>query len=323
MRNTLTKLSVVIPCYRSESTISAVIDSIRAIFAQISISDYEIICVSDASPDNVYSVISNMSASDSRIIGIELARNFGQHGALMAGYTHASGDIIISMDDDGQTAADGIPLLINKLLADDLDVVFARYPQIRQSWFRRIGTKVNGWMMESLLRKPKGLASTSFFACRKWLLQEIVKTQSPYPYVHGYIFRCTNRMANVDISHHERLQGESGYSFSGLLRLWLNGFTSFSVKPLRVATFLGGIIAVLGFILVLAIIIQKLLDPETQMGWSSIMAAILFIGGVLMIMLGLIGEYLGRVFITINGSPQYIIRSDTRDNTSYGVGSNT
>ena len=163
-------------------------------------------------------------------------------------------------------------------------------------------------MAQWLIDKPKGLRIMSYFACKRYVIEDVKKYDNPYPYISGLLLRTTKRIGNVEIHHRERIEGKSGYTMKKLLLLWLNGFTAFSVKPLRIATITGALTAVAGFIYGLYIIINKLVHPMTPLGYSSTMAVLLFLGGMIMLMLGLIGEYIGRIYISINNAPQYVIR---------------
>lgn len=301
------KLSFVIPCYGSETTIEIVVNEIRETLKQRPEYDYEIILVNDCSPDRVWPRIRALALADSHITGIDLAKNFGQHAALMAGYRHCTGDLIISLDDDGQTPACELFTLVDKM-KEGWDVVYASYAHKMHSGFRNFGTWMNERMTESLIGKPKGLRVTSYFIMRRFIADEILRYENAYPYIEGLIFRATRNIANVPVTHHERMVGESGYTFSKLLALWFNGFTAFSVKPLRIATFCGSACACIGFLYGIYVVIRKLVDSSIEMGWSSIIASIFFLGGLILIMLGMIGEYIGRIYISINNAPQYTIR---------------
>lgn len=301
------KLSFVIPCYGSETTIEIVVNEIRETLKQRPEYDYEIILVNDCSPDRVWPRIRALALADSHITGIDLAKNFGQHAALMAGYRHCTGDLIISLDDDGQTPACELFTLVDKM-KEGWDVVYASYAHKMHSGFRNFGTWMNERMTESLIGKPKGLRVTSYFIMRRFIADEILRYENAYPYIEGLIFRATRNIANVPVTHHERMVGESGYTFSKLLALWFNGFTAFSVKPLRIATFCGSAYACIGFLYGIYVVIRKLVDSSIEMGWSSIIASIFFLGGLILIMLGMIGEYIGRIYISINNAPQYTIR---------------
>lgn len=301
------KLSFVIPCYGSESTIEIVVQDILDTLRQRPEYDYEIVLVNDCSPDRVWEKIRALALGNPHIIGINLAKNFGQHSALMAGYRQCTGDFIISLDDDGQTPASELFTLVDKI-SEGWDVVYASYSHKMHSGFRNFGTWMNERMTESLIGKPKGLKVTSYFIMQRFIVDEILRYQNAYPYIEGLIFRTTRHIANVPVTHHSRMVGESGYTFGKLLALWFNGFTAFSVKPLRIATICGTTSAILGFVYGIYVVIRKLVDTTIEMGWSSIIAAIFFLGGLILVMLGLIGEYIGRIYISINNAPQYTIR---------------
>lgn len=301
------KLSFVLPCYGSQKTIKAVVEEIEAIVNTKPEYDYEIILVNDNSPDDVWLVINELVKEKDKITGINLAKNFGQHAALMAGYSHCTGDIVISLDDDGQSPADEVFSLIEKI-NEGYDVVYGFYPEIKQSKFRVFGSLVNEKMIESMVGKPKGLKATSYYAAKKFIIDEMCRYKNSYPYVGGLVFRSTKNVTAVPVKHRERLEGNSGYTIRKLLKLWVNGFTAFSEKPLRIATFLGALCACMGFVYGLFVVIRKIVVPSIQTGYSSLMVVLLFVGGIIMLLLGIIGEYVGRIYISINNSPQYVVR---------------
>lgn len=306
------KLSFVIPCYRSAQTIGGVVGEIVEIMEPRRDLEYEIVLVSDASPDDVYRVILELCETNEHIVGVELARNFGQHAALMCGYAHASGEIVISLDDDGQAPIESTFDLVDAIVAGS-DVVFGSYRRKQKSVVRRFGSHINDLMARWLLDKPRGLEITSFFAARRYVINEVIRYDSSYPYLLGLLLRASGKIINVPVAHRPRKVGESNYTFRKLLCLWVNGFTAFSVKPLRMATFLGILFAGFGFILGISVVCNKLLHPEVAAGYSSMMATMLFVGGVQLIMLGLIGEYVGRMYISQNKSPQYVVRSSSKN----------
>nr|MBQ4456985.1 glycosyltransferase [Clostridia bacterium] len=299
------EISFVIPCYNSEKTITRVIDEIKA---SVTEKDYEIILINDGSKDNVYEVIRDLADKDKKIKVIDLIRNFGQHSALMTGLRYSEGDIVVCLDDDGQTPADEYEKLV-KGVREGFDVVYAKYDNKQHSLFRNFGSKLNDIMACLMLNKPKDLYLSSYFACNRLVVDEIVKYQNPFPYLAGLVLRTTTRIKNVPVNHRKRETGESGYTLSKLIGLWMNGFTAFSVKPLRIATTIGFLIAILGFLYGIILIIRKITNNIEILGYSSIMASMLFIGGLVMIMLGLIGEYLGRIYICLNNQPQAIVRN--------------
>ena len=302
-------ISFVIPCYRSQNTILKVVDEVERTVRTREDFDYEIILVNDCSPDNVWSVIADLAERNSRVTGINLAKNFGQHSALLAGYNHCRGDYVISLDDDGQTPADEMFKLVDKL-EEGFDVVYASYGEVHQNLVRRLGSKfakaMSDYMFDIKGSKDQG---SSYYIARKFIIDEMVRYKNPYPYMGGLVLRVTRNIGFVFVEHRSRLEGRSGYSMKGLINLWLNGFTAFSVKPLRLGSYMGFITAAAGILFAIYTIIKKLfIEPGLQAGWSSVISVMMIIGGVIMIMLGLIGEYIGRIYICINNSPQYVIK---------------
>ncbi len=301
------KISFVIPCYRSEQTIETVTAEIAATMKQLDQYEYEIILVNDCSPDGTLAVIRRLCEADARIKGISFARNFGQHAALMAGLRCAKGDYVVCLDDDGQTPANEVNKLLSKL-EEGYDAVYASYEHKQHNGFRNLGSKVNELMTRVMLEKPKNLYISSYFAVRRFVVEDMIRYENSYPYVIGLVLRATKNITNVPVNHREREVGSSGYTLKKLLNLWFNGFTAFSVKPLRFATILGGVCAAAGFLYGLYTIIKKMVNPAVPLGFSSLMAAVVFFGGMIMIILGLVGEYVGRIYISLNNSPQYVIR---------------
>lgn len=301
------KVSFVIPCYRSEHTLPHVIAEIEEKMAQLDKYEYDIFLINDCSPDHTWDVIRQLCEKKPYVKGISFARNFGQHAALMAGLRHSDGDYVVCLDDDGQTPADEADKLLDKL-EEGYDAVYAKYEHKQHSAFRNLGSKVNELMTRTMLGKPKDLYISSYFAVKRFVVEDMVRYENSYPYVIGLVLRATKSITNVTVQHREREEGSSGYTLKKLLGLWFNGFTAFSVKPLRIATAIGGCAAAVGFLYGIYTIVKRLVNPNVPMGFSSTMAAIVFFGGMIMIMLGLIGEYVGRIYISLNNSPQYVIR---------------
>ena len=290
------KVSFVIPCYRSALTIGNVVKEIQNTMNSLTKYSYEIILVNDCSPDDTFDVIRKLCEENNNICGVNLAKNFGQHAALMAGFRQVKGDILVCLDDDGQTPANEVGKLLAEIEAGQ-DVVYASYENKKHSSFRNFGSWVNEKMLQFLLGKPKELYVSSYFAARRFIVDVI-----------GLVLRSTKRIVNVPVSHREREIGTSGYTLGKLLALWFNGFTAFSTKPLRIATASGTVFAGLGFLYALYTIIKKFVNPAVPMGFSSLMSAILIIGGLILLVLGLVGEYIGRMYICMNSAPQYVVR---------------
>ena len=302
------KVSFVIPCYRSEHTLPHVVAEIEEKMKSLEEQyNYDVYLVNDCSPDDTFEIIRKLCQEHQNIKAISFAKNFGQHSALMAGLRYSDGDYVVCLDDDGQTPANEVDKLLNKL-EEGYDAVYAKYEHKQHSAFRNMGSLVNERMTRIMLGKPAELYVSSYFAVKKFVVNEMIRYENSYPYVIGLVLRATKNITNVVVQHREREEGTSGYTLGKLLGLWFNGFTAFSVKPLRIATALGAGCAVLGFIYGIYTIIKRLVLPEVPMGFSSLMAATVFFGGMIMLMLGLIGEYVGRIYICLNNSPQYVIR---------------
>lgn len=300
------KISIVIPCYNSDKTIKPVVNEIvERIQGKY---DFEIILVNDGSTVQLWQAIVELADTyKNKVKGIRFAKNFGQHAALMAGYRASKGDIVIQMDDDGQANPDGIFTLISKI-DEGYDVAFARYPEAKKSLFRKFSSELNRKMCIKLIDMPSDLHPMSFAAYRRYVIDEMIRYDKPYPYVGGLVFRATSNICDVEIAHRDRLEGESNYNLGKLLKLWLNGFTAFSVKPLEIAAVSGFVVAFLGMIYAIYIIIRKICGFSVLAGWSSLIALTLILDGFLLIMIGLVGEYIGRIYISLNNAPQYVVR---------------
>lgn len=301
------RLSFVIPCYGSENTICGVVDDVESVMQLHPEYDYEIVLVNDCSPDNVWGKISKLHTENKKVKAVNLARNFGQHAALMAGYNICEGDYIVTIDDDGQTPVDQTFFLLDRL-KDGFDVVYGKYGERKDNNFRKFGTTLNNFMLRVLVGKPKDIHLTSYFVARRYIIDEVCKYKNAFPYIWGLILRTTKNITNVTIRHSQRSEGESGYTLSKLLGLWLNGFTAFSVKPLRISAGIGLLFAFLGFIGVVYTVAYKIWASEIVAGYSSLMSVILIIGGLILLSLGLIGEYVGRIYMCINSTPQFVVK---------------
>ena len=302
------KISYVIPCYRSEHTIGNVVAEITATMKTLPQYGYEIVLVNDSSPDDTIGAIRRLVAADAHVQGVNLAKNFGQHAALMAGFHQCRGDIVVCLDDDGQPPADEVGKLLEKIEAG-YDVVYASYDNKRQAGWRNFGSWVNSKMTEIMLGKPPELVVNSYFAARRFVVDEMLRYEHCYPYVIGLVLRTTKNICNVPVHHRAREEGRSGYK---LLGLWMNGFTSFSVKPLRIATYFGTLSAIAGFLYLIYIVINHFVSHAAPLGWASTTALLLLLGGVILIVLGLIGEYVGRIYMCANAAPQYVVREYLR-----------
>ena len=300
-------ISFVIPCYRSALTIRGVVEEILALHQSHQDDDYEIILVNDASPDNVWDEIVKLSQEYPCVKGFELAKNSGQHSALLAGYKQSKGDIVVSLDDDGQIAVEDTYIIVDRL-EEGFDVVYGSYKVKKHSAFRNLGSALAGWMGVHLLGVPKNFGGSSFYAARRFIVDEMCKYTNAYVYLPGLVFRSTQNVDSVFVNHRAREIGKSNYTFIKLFSIWINGATTFSVKPLRISTFLGILSAFLGLVFTVILVIRKLLHPEMVAGWASLMCVTMIMSGLILLLIGVVGEYVGRIYMSENHAPQYVIR---------------
>lgn len=305
-------LSVVIPVYGSEKVLPELVVRLQRALDQIEVAQrgYEIIFVCDCSPDQSWRVIKELSARYGFVRGILLRMNAGQHNALMAGFARARGGIVVTMDDDLQHSPDDIASLLEEL-AQGRDVVYARFKQRKHAAWKVAGSKLNDRVASYLMQKPKGLYLSPFRAMTAAICVDILRYQGPYVYVDGLILSVTRNIGTVDVDHHERFAGDSGYSLRKSISLWLKMATSFSIVPLRITSALGIFFASVGFLFAMLLVIQKLTIDRMPIGWSSLIVTVLIIGGVQLLALGMLGEYLGRVLLTLNSRPQYVVGQTT------------
>ena len=299
-------ISFVIPCYGSEKTIEPVCEEIINEISKRNEYDYEILAVNDCSPDNVLGILKTMARNNEKIKVLNLAKNMNRPGAVMAGLNYAKGDYIVIMDDDGQCPMNQFWELF-KPIEDGHDVSIASYQKRKQSLFKNFGTFVNDRMTRFIINKPKDMQVTNFIICKSYVIDEIIKYDNPYPYFTGLLLRTTTDIVNVELEQRERFEGKSTFTFFKMLSMWINGLTAFSIRPLRISSFIGALSAFVGFVFGVVTIIRKF-TANIALGWSSIVSILLFIGGLIMLMLGMIGEYLGRIYISLNKSPQYVIK---------------
>jgi undecaprenyl-phosphate 4-deoxy-4-formamido-L-arabinose transferase len=283
------------------------VEEIISVVSQKPEYSYEIICVNDGSTDNVLFKLKSHAENNINIMAVDLAKNMGKHAAVMAGYSFVTGEYIVNLDDDGQCPLDRLWDLL-RAVEQGSDIATAKYVKKEQSMFKNFCSDINLLMSCILLDKPRDIRFENFSVVRRFVIDDVLKYNNPYPYLEGLFWRTTNIITALAMEERQRSSGVGNFTLKKSLKLWLNGFTAFSVKPLRLASIFGFICAALGFILGVILILRKILQPLMPMGYASTMTLLLFIGGVIMAMLGLLGEYVGRIYISINNSPQYVIR---------------
>lgn len=313
----ISSLSIVIPVYNSEATIGRLVDAVVETLAR-HFTRLEIVLVNDGSIDQSHRHARDAQRRHTGIVRyIQLARNFGEHNAVMCGLRYVTGDCAVIIDDDFQNPPAEILKLVNKL-REGYDVVYSYYEQKRHYLFRNLGSRFNDRVATKLLRKPKGLYLSSFKAINRFLVRSILEYTGPYPYIDGLILRSTTSIGRQLCEHHEREAGRSNYTLQRLIRLWLNMFTSFSVVPLRLASIMGFAMSFLGLGLAVLFVLSWLkggifFQQTIPPGWGSLIVCVTVFAGIQLMVLGMIGEYLGRLTLTQNRSPQYIVRQ------TYGV----
>jgi polyisoprenyl-phosphate glycosyltransferase len=297
-------VSIVVPVYRSAGILPELAAAIAEVMADRRL---ELVLVCDASPDDSWSVIGELAKRYLFIRGVCLRKNVGQHNAIMAGLAHSRGESIVVMDDDLQHPPSAIPLLL-KALENGADVCYGRFVQRKHALWKRVGSKFNDMVATLLLGKPRSLYLSSFKAMSRPIADQVIKYDGPFAYVDGLILESTAAITSVDIGHCERRSGEGNYSLRRSVSLWLKMVTSFSVFPLRALFVLGSLVATFSLVIVGYVVFSKFRNPDLPIGWSSTIATILLVGGLQMLGLGLLGEYLGRAYMRLNRKPQYVVR---------------
>ncbi|CAN5744459.1 glycosyltransferase family 2 protein [soil metagenome] len=306
-------LSIVVSLYNSAATLERLIDELCALPIE---GGCEIVLVNDGSRDateqRALELIQDRACS---ITFLSLSRNFGEHNAVLAGMRATTGEFVVTMDDDLQNPPSEVPKLLAVAQAERRDVVFSVYQEKKHAAWRNWGSALTNKFADWSIDKPKGLYLSSFRCLSRFVVDEISKSSNPYPYIDGLIFQVTQNVGTVRVRHEERAGGESGYTFRALLRLWMSMLINASVMPLRIATLAGIAVSALGFFSVIGVLLNHLIHDE-PLGWGSLMAALLIFSGTQLLLLGIVGEYIGRIYLRVSEKPQSIVRHRTRSSTS-------
>ena len=308
------KLSIVIPVYNGAKTVAPLCGQLISSFREHPL---QIVLINDGSQDHSHEACLALVAKYPAVMTyLALAKNFGEHNAVMAGLNHVSGDYAVIMDDDAQNPPEEVHKLFEAAQSGDYDVVYSYYSRKEHGFWRNLGSQFNDRVANFMLDKPRGLYLSSFKCLSRFVINEIIRYKGPFPYIDGLALRCTRKIGRVETKHEKRKEGASGYTPKKLIKLWLNMFVNFSINPLRVSSVLGLICSGLGLALGVGIIFEKIMHPDLPTGWASLMIIVIFFAGIQLLTLGMIGEYLGRLFMGSNQTPQFVIREVHSPHTS-------
>lgn len=315
--NSRITVSIVIPVYNGAGSIGPLVDELAGtVYPAYPI---EIVLVNDCSPDNSEEVCMETARKYPALVSFfSLARNVGEHNAVMAGLNQATGDYAIIMDDDFQNPVSEVLKLIRYMEENEYDVVYTYYDEKKHSLFRNLGSRFNDCMANVMLKKPKDLYLSSFKIINRFLIDEVIKYNLPYPYIDGLILRTTENIGKIRVNHASRLYGKSNYTLRKLVSLWMNMFTNFSILPLRLSIILGFIFSFIGFVVGINALVEKMYNPDVPLGYTSLVFIVSVYAGVQLIAIGMVGEYLGRIFMANNKKPQYSIRKSLKKSTPNG-----
>ncbi len=301
------KYSVVIPVYNSERIVGETVARTVAFFENAGLA-FEIILVNDASPDGSWKVISALARKDRRIKAINLLRNYGQHNANLCGFRHVSGDWLVTLDDDLQNPPEEIAHLIRKAAEGHHDLVLGRFRSKQHASYRRWGSKVVNWLNGKIFDKPEGLTLSNFRLLHKDVVQRICDYQSPFPYIPGLALMFSASPANVEVEHLPRREGKSSYNFIRIAKLVATLLFNYSSFPLRLVMGVGLAASVASFMFGVYILVRSLVHGSAVPGWTTLAVLLSFLNGMLMLMVGMLGEYMVRLLTQASGRAPYQVK---------------
>ena len=302
------KISIVIPVYNSAEWMDELVQRIGCAMKEI-VSEYEIILVNDGSPNaDVWFKIEEICRYNSNVKGIDLLYNSGQFVATMCGLDHASGDYIVTMDDDLQHPPEELPKLIYAMQEGSYDCIFGVYKEVKENLFRRMGSKITNGIVTKLYKRPKGVKSNSFRIMTKKLAETISLYKTSKPQISPLIFMCTKNVGNVLVEHKPRAYGKSGYNLRKLLSATFNSVINVSTFPLDVVSGVGIFSSFVAFIIAVVYLVRYFLGDITVPGFTAQILVTVFFSGLILLGIGIVGKYVGRIIREITGLPRYIVR---------------
>ncbi len=297
-------ISIVIPVYNS-AVLVELAERIHGVFEKLP-EEYEIIFIDDSSPNlDVWPSLAEIAGKRSNIRALQLTRNFGQHAATLCGLVECRGDFVITMDDDLQHSPEDIPRFLE---LRDYDVVIAQFKNKQHSTFKRITSRIKGFFDQIIIGKPKNIDLTSFRMLRRVVVEGMLLTRTAHPFIPALIFHVSKNVIGLEVEHHKRAIGKSGYDRVKLFRLFNDLVFNNSSVVLRMVGHLGILFASVSFLITLLIVYRKLVHRIGIQGWASLLAAILLVGGLLLFGLGVIGEYLIRIIESSETRPSFFVR---------------
>ena len=306
--------SVVVPVYNSEHTLQELYTRLEKVFRETIKEEFELILVDDGSRDRSFAVMQALREKDPRVKIIQMARNFGQHPALLCGFAHAKGEFIVTMDDDLQHQPEELPKMINVMKErDDVDVIIASYEGRKHNLIRKLGTKLSVWATSKMLGKDPNLQITSYRLIRRFLVEAMLKTNTYLPQIGNLLIRSSNRIINVPVQHADRAYGKSGYSFKRLLKDLIYDITTHTAFPLLLVRNIGIASFLVSMVMAVYFLVRYFAFGVSVEGWTSLMMVMLAFFGLTLLSIGIIGIYLMNILNEAKKMPHYVIRQEETD----------
>ncbi|MGI8436171.1 MAG: glycosyltransferase family 2 protein [Chthoniobacterales bacterium] len=299
-------LSIVVPLFNSAETLTRLLEELAALPIP---GGHEIVLVNDGSRDATEALaLQWIDGCAVPVTFLSHSRNFGEHNAILTGLRASRGDFVVTLDDDLQNPPREVLKLLHTAQTEKRDVVYSAYEEKNHPGWRNLGSRLTNLLADWSIDKPRGLYLSSFRCLSRFVADEVAKSSNPTPYIDGLIFQVTQNIGVVTVRHDARSAGESGYTLRGLIRLWMSMLINASVMPLRVATLIGIISSAAGFVAFIAVLINHFVSNE-PLGWGSLMSALLVFSGTQLLLLGVVGEYVGRTYLRVSEKPQSVVRS--------------